>query len=86
MRRLAREGQVVEKASDLIKNPVVLEFQGLEQRPAYSESGLETAIIDRVQQFLLELRKGFLFEARQKRFSFDDSSCPMLVFPQPMAR
>ncbi len=73
VRRLAREGQVLEKASDLIKDPVVLEFLGLEQTPAYSESDLETAIIDRLQQFLLELGKGFLFEARQKRFSFDDS-------------
>ena len=73
VRRLAREGQVVEKASDLIKDPVVLEFLGLEQKPTYSESDLETAIIDRLQQFLLELGKGFLFEARQKRFSFDDS-------------
>ncbi len=73
VRRLASEGQVVEKASDLIKDPVVLEFLGLEEKPAYSESDLETAIIDRLQQFLLELGKGFLFEARQKRFSFDDS-------------
>ena len=73
VRRLAREGQVVEKASDLIKEPVVLEFLNLEEKPAYSESDLETAIIDRLQQFLLELGKGFLFEARQKRFSFDDS-------------
>ena len=73
IRRLAREGQVVEKASDLIKDPVVLEFLGLEEKPAYSESDLETAIIDRLQQFLLELGKGFLFEGRQKRFSFDDS-------------
>ena len=73
VRRLASEGQVVEKASDLIKDPLVLEFLGLEEKPAYSESDLETAIIDRLQQFLLELGKGFLFEARQKRFSFDDS-------------
>lgn len=73
VRRLASEGQVVEKPSDLIKDPMVLEFLGLEERPAYSESDLETAIIDRLQQFLLELGKGFLFEARQKRFSFDDS-------------
>ena len=72
VRRLAREGHVVEKASDLIKDPVVLEFLGLEERPAYSETELETAIIDRLQQFLLELGKGFLFEARQKRFSFED--------------
>ncbi len=72
VRRLASEGQVVEKASDLIKDPVVLEFLGLEEKPAYSENDLETAIIDRLQQFLLELGKGFLFEARQKRFTFDN--------------
>ena len=72
VRRLAIEGQVIQKASDLIKDPVVLEFLGLEERAAYSETDLETAIIDRLQQFLLELGKGFLFEARQKRFSFDN--------------
>ena len=72
VRRLASEGQVVEKASDLIKDPVVLEFLGLEEKSAYSENDLETAIIDRLQQFLLELGKGFLFEARQKRFTFDN--------------
>ena len=44
----------------------------MEERPAYSESELETAIIDRLQQFLLELGKGFLFEARQKRLTFDN--------------
>ena len=58
VRRLAREGQVVETASDLIKDPVVLELLGLEERPAYSESDLEGAIIDRLQHFLLELGKG----------------------------
>ena len=73
VRRLACEGQVVDKASDLIKDPVVLEFLGLEEKPVYSESELETAIIDRLQHFLLELGKGFLFEARQKRFTFDNS-------------
>ncbi|MCY4386434.1 MAG: PDDEXK nuclease domain-containing protein [Desulfurellaceae bacterium] len=72
VRRLAHEGQVVEKASDLIKNPLVLEFLGLEEKPAYSETELETAIIDRLQHFLLELGKGFLFETRQKRFTFDN--------------
>ena len=63
---------MIQKASDLIKDPVVLEFLGLEERATYSETDLETAIIDRLQQFLLELGKGFLFEARQKRFSFDN--------------
>ncbi len=71
IRRLAQEGQVVKRATDLIKNPLVLEFLELDQKPAYSESELETAIIDRIESFLLELGKGFLFEARQKRFSFD---------------
>ena len=68
----AREGQVVGNASALIKNPVVPEFLELEEEPAYSESDLEAAIIDRLQGFLLELGKSFLFEACQKRFSFDD--------------
>jgi predicted nuclease of restriction endonuclease-like (RecB) superfamily len=71
IRRLAREGQVVEKSADLIKNPFVLEFLDLEEKPAYTEDELEAAIIDRLETFLLELGKGFLFEARQKRFTFD---------------
>ena len=54
-----------------MKNPLVLEFLGLEEKPAYSESELESAIINHIGRFLLELGKGFLFEARQKRFSFD---------------
>ena len=72
VRRLAVEGQVVEKAADLIKNPLVLEFLGLADRPHYSEDELESAIIDQLESFLLELGKGFLFEARQKRFTFDN--------------
>lgn len=72
IRRLAREGQIVERAADLIKNPYVLEFLGLDERATYSESELETAIIDKLEHFLLELGKGFLFEARQKRFTFDN--------------
>lgn len=72
IRRLATEGQVVEKAADLIKNPLVLEFLGLDEHPHYSEDDLETAIIDQLESFLLELGKGFLFEARQKRFTFDN--------------
>ncbi len=70
--RLAKEGQTVEKPSDIIKNPITLEFLGLKPDAAYSESKLENAIINKMQQFLLELGKGFLFEARQKRFTFDE--------------
>ncbi len=72
VQRLAKEGQVVEKATDLIKNPLVLEFLGLEEKASYSETDLESAIIDKLETFLLELGKGFLFEARQKRFTFDN--------------
>jgi predicted nuclease of restriction endonuclease-like (RecB) superfamily len=70
--RLANEGQMVEKANDILKDPLSLEFLGLETHSAYSESDLEQAIIAKLQHFLLELGKGFLFEARQKRFSFDE--------------
>ena len=70
--RLSRVGNVVEKPEDIIKNPVTLEFVGLKPDASYSESNLESAIIGKLQEFLLELGKGFLFEARQKRFSFDE--------------
>lgn len=70
--RLAIEGQVVEKPSDIIKDPVVLEFIGLKSDASYSETDLESAIISRLQDFLLEMGKGFLFEARQKRFTFEE--------------
>ena len=72
--RLAGEGQALEKPRDMLKNPLVLEFLGMDEQAAYSESDLETAIIEKLQKFLLELGKGFLFEARQKRFTFDEKS------------
>ena len=72
--RLAQEGQTVEKASDVIKSPLTLEFLGLKPEAVYSESKLESAIISKIQDFLLELGKGFLFEARQKRFTFDEQN------------
>ena len=49
-----------------------MEFLGLEEKVKYLESDLESAIIDKLEQFLLELGKGFLFEARQKRFTYDE--------------
>lgn len=72
IRRLSQQGLVLEKAADFIKNPMVLEFLGLEEKPSYSEGDLERAIISKLESFLLELGKGFLFEARQKRFTFDN--------------
>ena len=72
VRALALEGQLVEKPSDLFKEPLVLEFLGMDERPGYSETELESGIIDKLEHFLLELGKGFLFEGRQRRFTFDD--------------
>lgn len=72
--RMAKEGEIIEKPADIIKNPVTLEFLGLKPDAAYSETKLENAIIDKMQTFLLEIGKGFLFEARQKRFTFDEDN------------
>lgn len=70
--RLAKEGQTVEKPDDVIKDPLTLEFLGLKPDDSYSETRLEHAIISKMRDFLLEMGKGFLFEARQKRFTFDE--------------
>jgi predicted nuclease of restriction endonuclease-like (RecB) superfamily len=72
IRELARKGQYVAAPEDVLKEPYVLEFLGLEERARYSESDLESAIVTHIEKFLLELGKGFLFEARQKRFTFDE--------------
>lgn len=72
VQRLAREGQVIVTPADILKEPYVLEFLGLDEKAGYSESDMESAIIDQLEQFLLELGKGFLFESRQKRFTFDE--------------
>jgi len=72
VKQLSRKGQIIEKPDDMLKNSYVLEFLGLDEKPGYSETDLETAIIDKLEHFLLELGKGFLFEARQKRFTFDE--------------
>jgi predicted nuclease of restriction endonuclease-like (RecB) superfamily len=58
--------------TDVVKNPYVLEFLGLDERTNYSESDLETAIIAHLQTFLVEMGRGFCFEARQKRITFDN--------------
>ena len=70
--KLATEGQIIATPADILKEPYILEFLGLDEKAGYSESDMETAIIDQLEQFLLELGKGFLFEARQKRFTFDE--------------
>jgi predicted nuclease of restriction endonuclease-like (RecB) superfamily len=82
IRKLAREGQIVTRPQDLLKEPYVLEFLGLDEKAKYSESDLESAIINKLEHVLLELGKGFLFEVRQKRFTFDEEHFFVdLVFP-----
>lgn len=70
--KLASEGQIIESPTDIVKDPYVLEFLGLPELATYSESELETRIIDNLQKFLLELGKGFTFVGRQVRFTFEE--------------
>ena len=70
--RLSTEGQIIERPEDLLKDPYVLEFTGLPELSKYSETDLETKIIDHLQEFLLELGRGFTFVGRQVRFTFED--------------
>ncbi|MBP3520083.1 MAG: DUF1016 family protein [Oscillospiraceae bacterium] len=85
--RLAEQGQVVESPVDVVKDPYVLEFLGLPELPEYSESELETRIIDHLQQFLLELGTGFAFIGRQVRFTFDEEHFKVdLVFYNRLLR
>lgn len=72
VKQLAEKGQIIEKPTDLLKDPYVLEFLDLPEQHRYSESELEAAIIDKLEHFLLELGKGFTFVGRQVRFTFDE--------------
>jgi predicted nuclease of restriction endonuclease-like (RecB) superfamily len=67
--RRAQRQEPQETVEDLIRDPYVLEFTGIEERPQHSESDLETALLDHLQRFLLELGTGFCFEARQFRIT-----------------
>lgn len=62
-----------ESFSDIIRNPYVLEFMDFDEKAEYSESDLEQSIITHLQDFLMELGRGFCFEARQKRITFDNT-------------
>lgn len=72
IKELAQKGQIVTKIDDNLKDPYVLEFIGLPEKTSYSENELEQKIIDKLENFLLELGKGYAFIGRQKRFTFDD--------------
>lgn len=68
---LAREGQILREPSDMVKDPYVLEFLGLPQSELLYEKEMESALLEHLQKFLLELGKGFSFVARQKRITLD---------------
>ncbi|MEE1897037.1 PDDEXK nuclease domain-containing protein [Flavobacterium rakeshii] len=72
VRRLAKEGQLLQKPQDAIKDPYILEFIGLPEQSQYSESELEQKLIEKLEHFMLELGTGFTFVARQQRISFDE--------------
>lgn len=71
VKKLAEHGHVLERPTDALKSPLVLEFLGLREDYRYSENDLELAIINKLEHFMMELGKGFLFEGRQRRISLD---------------
>jgi len=68
---VARGEKLPSEPNDIIKDPMILEFLGLEKKSSYYEKDLETTIISNLQTFLLELGNGFSFVARQKRIHLD---------------
>ena len=70
--RLSKKGRLAEKPADLVKDPYILEFLGIPEQTDFSETEMESRLIDHLQEFLLELGTGFAFVARQKRFTFEE--------------
>ncbi len=69
---IARKERIPESPTEIIKDPMVLEFLGLRPEATYYEKDLERALITNLQAFLLELGNGFSFVARQKRIQLED--------------
>ena len=91
------KGQLIESINDksevllplqIIKDPYILEFTGLEQKVKYSENDLETALLNNLQDFLLELGNGFTFVERQKRMIIDgdDHNLDLLFYHRKLKR
>lgn len=84
---MARKEKKPEKTQEIVKDPMVLEFLGLEKKAHYYESDLETELINHLQEFILELGNGFTFVARQKRVLLEDDEFFIdLVFYNRVAR
>lgn len=85
--KLASRGQIIEQPIDLIKDPYILEFLDLPELSVYSETELETQIINYLQKFLLELGRGFTFVERQVRLTYDEEHFKIdLVFYNRLLR
>jgi predicted nuclease of restriction endonuclease-like (RecB) superfamily len=69
---VAKKERLPENPMEIIKDPMVLEFLGLERNANYYEKDLENALIEHLQQFMLELGNGFCYVARQKRLLIED--------------
>ncbi|MCK9450441.1 MAG: PDDEXK nuclease domain-containing protein [Bacteroidales bacterium] len=72
VKKLSEKGQIIKNPEDTLKDPYILEFLGLPEETRYSETDLEQKLIDKLENFLLELGKGYTFVGRQVRFTFDD--------------
>ena len=84
---LANQGAVQQSMTETVKSPFVFEFLGLDAKDVVEESELESALMDHLQEFMLELGNGFCFEARQKRIMVDEEYYYMdMVFYNRMAR
>ena len=84
---IARNERLPELPQEIVKDPMILEFLGLERKPHYYEKDLENALIEHLQQFLLELGNGFSFVARQKRLLIqDDEFFADLIFYNRLLR
>jgi YhcG PDDEXK nuclease domain len=68
---MAQQGQILENPATVLRDPYILEFLNLEQRPSYSENDLETALINHLQEFMQELGRDFCFVERQFRIAVD---------------
>lgn len=72
LKKLAQKGQIIETPEDALKDPYVLEFLGLSEQEKWLESDLEQALMEHLQNFLLELGTGFMFVNRQFRISINN--------------
>ena len=79
---MAEQGAMPYNPEDILKTPYFLEFVGLEDKSSYHEDDLEAAVLNKLQDFLLEMGKGFLFEKRQRRFTFNDKNfyCDLVLY------